>query len=224
MRKENKTKILLSMVIAICLLVISNIGYYKATPELDKAQAFSSAAENKETINKSGQTIGNKIQSISKKNEKLNGEPNEQQNEQLNVIPDKDPIRAQPSNDQLIVKVNLTQQKVFIQKNGETIRTITCSTGLPGKDTPLGSFKINNYYGLNFYNNKYNQGANYWVGFKKAEYLFHSVPVDKNGNIIEGEEDKLGTPASHGCIRMSMNDAYWFYETIPQGTEVVIYK
>ena len=36
------------------------------------------------------------------------------------------------------------------------------------------------------------------------------------------EVDKLGQKASHGCIRLSMDDSLWFYENIPQGTPVII--
>ncbi|MBK1811184.1 L,D-transpeptidase [Clostridium sp. YIM B02505] len=55
-----------------------------------------------------------------------------------------------------------------------------------------------------------------------ATYLFHSLPVDSNGHIIEEEAAKLGTPASHGCIRLIPNDAFWFYENIPKGSDVEI--
>ncbi|MFA6809055.1 MAG: L,D-transpeptidase, partial [Eubacteriales bacterium] len=53
--------------------------------------------------------------------------------------------------------------------------------------------------------------------------LFHSVPMDKNKNIIEEEEKKLGSPASHGCIRLEVDQAKWIYDNIPQGTPVHIH-
>ncbi|HAH78565.1 MAG TPA: L,D-transpeptidase, partial [Ruminococcaceae bacterium] len=34
--------------------------------------------------------------------------------------------------------------------------------------------------------------------------------------------DKLGEPASHGCIRLPVEDAKWIYDNIPEGTKVVI--
>ena len=35
-------------------------------------------------------------------------------------------------------------------------------------------------------------------------------------------EDKIGTPASHGCIRMTSVDLIQLFERVPVGTEVVI--
>lgn len=125
-----------------------------------------------------------------------------------------------------VVLVDKSEQKVYVYKNGTIIRAMICSTGLPGKDTetPAGNFKIDKYRGTFFYNSNpdVEEGAKYWVGFIGANFLFHSVPTDKNGNIIQTEAKKLGTPASHGCVRMSMADAKWFYETIPTGSNVVI--
>ncbi|HCW51160.1 MAG TPA: L,D-transpeptidase, partial [Clostridiales bacterium] len=74
-----------------------------------------------------------------------------------------------------------------------------------------------------FFSERYEQGARWWVSFRDwGIYLFHSVPVDRTGEVIPEEADKLGQPASHGCVRLSMEDARWFYETIPEGTPVDI--
>lgn len=138
----------------------------------------------------------------------------------------KNPIRAKAGNNKFKVVVSISKQKVFIYKNNKLIKSIICSTGLPEGDnkTPIGHFKIDDYYGLGFYNNKYEEGAKYWVGFIGAQYLFHSVPTNEKGEIIKSQVKKLGTKASHGCIRMPVNDSLWFYETIPQGTDVIIKK
>lgn len=65
-------------------------------------------------------------------------------------------------------------------------------------------------------------GARYWVRFYE-EYLFHAVPMDVNGNYLLHEAEKLGSKASHGCIRLSVSDAIWFYEQIPTGAKVRVY-
>lgn len=130
------------------------------------------------------------------------------------------------SSTKYVILVDISDQKVYVYKSGKVIRTIICSTGIPGKDTetPVGNFKINKYRGTFFYNSdaSVKEGAKYWVGFIGANFLFHSVPTDKNGNILQDEAAKLGTPASHGCVRMSMDNAKWFYETIPVGSNVFI--
>ena len=110
--------------------------------------------------------------------------------------------------------VDLEYQHVYVYKNNKLIKTMLCSSGMAGYETPEGKFKITDR-GNYFYSDKYEEGAYYWVRFHGA-YLFHSIPCDKSGNIIQSELDKLGIKASHGCIRLSMEDAKWVYENIPK--------
>ncbi|MBM3713605.1 MAG: L,D-transpeptidase, partial [Actinobacteria bacterium] len=70
---------------------------------------------------------------------------------------------------------------------------------------------------------RFNQGAYYWTRFY-GPYLIHSVPFDKNGNIISEEYAKLGSPASHGCVRLEVEDAKWLYEVLPLGINVSIHN
>ena len=125
------------------------------------------------------------------------------------------------------VVVSIADQKTYVYENGQLIRTMVCSTGLidGDDDTPLGDYIINESgakKGEWFYSAQYKEGAKYWVGFIGGTYLFHSVAMDKNGRIIESEAAKLGKPASHGCIRLPLDDAYWFYKTIPARSKLKI--
>jgi len=43
--------------------------------------------------------------------------------------------------------------------------------------------------------------------------------MDRNKNILDYT---LGKPASHGCVRMTVEDAKWIYDTIPNGTKVIV--
>ena len=53
-----------------------------------------------------------------------------------------------------------------------------------------------------------------------GDYLFHSLPFDESGeNIVDYT---LGTPASHGCIRLAVEDAKWLYDNIDNGTKIII--
>ncbi len=123
-----------------------------------------------------------------------------------------------------LINVNLTNQNIKIYKDAELIKDIVCSTGTIGNqntETPLGKFKVI-VRGEEFYNSLLNEGAKYYLQFF-GDYLIHSIPVDENGNIIEKEEDKLGSPASHGCIRVSVENAKWLYDNVPDGAEVFIH-
>lgn len=121
----------------------------------------------------------------------------------------------------LSVQVSLAQQKVTVaDADGRTVETFVCSSGKSGEETPKGVFTVSDR-GKSFYNAKLKEGAYYWTRFYGA-YLFHSVPFDKNYRMEPEEAEKLGEPASHGCIRLPVDDAKWIYDNIPNGTKVVI--
>jgi lipoprotein-anchoring transpeptidase ErfK/SrfK len=126
----------------------------------------------------------------------------------------------------LWIRVSLRSQKVDIMDGNRSIYTMLASSGLddPADDrTPEGTYSIQRERGLSFYSPKAGEGARYWVSWlHHGEYLFHSVPTDKAGNIIEEEARKLGSKASHGCIRLALPDAKWIYENIRYGAKVVI--
>lgn len=126
----------------------------------------------------------------------------------------------------LWIKVSIAQQRVFIMDGEQVLYTMLCSTGAKTTPTPTGTFHIQAERGPEFYNKKSKEGAKNYVSFKDhGVYLFHSVPTDKKGNFIASEANELGhTANSHGCVRLSVADSEWFYNSIPEGTKVVIEK
>lgn len=60
----------------------------------------------------------------------------------------------------------------------------------------------------------------------KGSILFHSVPyTSKDKGALEyWEYDKLGTKASAGCIRLTVQDAKWIYDNCKPGTKVEFYE
>ena len=92
------------------------------------------------------------------------------------------------------------------------------------KNTPTVNDHIQAERGQSFFRANSGEGARYWVSWKKhGEYLFHSVPVNRQGQYLVSEAQSLGKTAnSHGCIRLSVPDARWLYQNIKQGTKVVI--
>lgn len=121
-----------------------------------------------------------------------------------------------------LVNVNLKEQKTYIYKgtanNWNLTKTFPCSTGISGKDTPYGSFSIKER-GDWFFSEKYNQGGKYWTQIT-GNILFHSVPFAKDKTTIV--DYTLNKPSSHGCIRLSVDDAKWIYTNIPRGSKVII--
>lgn len=127
-----------------------------------------------------------------------------------------------------LFKVNRTQNIVIAyakDANGDyTVpkKAMVCSVGMDGK-TPTGTYTTpgTKYEWRLLSGNVYGQYATRING----PYLFHSVPYfTKDKSNLEYEEyNKLGSAASLGCIRLSVEDAKWVYENCPEGTTVVIY-
>ena len=54
-----------------------------------------------------------------------------------------------------------------------------------------------------------------------GNYLFHSIPFDSDKTTIS--DPTLGVPASHGCIRLSVEDSKWLYDNVKNGSKIIIY-
>ncbi|MDO4299767.1 MAG: L,D-transpeptidase family protein [Clostridia bacterium] len=120
------------------------------------------------------------------------------------------------------VWVDIDRQRVYILKgeNGKRSieKRIVCATGHNTSPTVRGLFEISDR-GKWFYSERLGSGAMYWVRFN-GSYLFHSVAMDKDKKITD---DVLGRKRSSGCVRMSVEDAEWFFNNIETGTGVWIY-
>ncbi|OCZ53753.1 L,D-transpeptidase [Dehalobacter sp. TeCB1] len=175
-------------------------------------QTFSHNQQNGTTENSGGNNQGaeNSQNTEAQQQESANGQQDQTAKSQENQQSD------------YRIDVDVTEQIVQIYYQGSEIKQFTASTGANNL-TPLGDFEIQNR-GEWFFSEKYQQGAKYWVSFKDwGVYLFHSVPMDKQKKMIAEEAAKLGTPASHGCIRLEVENAKWIYNNIPQGTKVHIH-
>ena len=119
-----------------------------------------------------------------------------------------------------LVQVNRSKQQMTVweTKDGvkKKIRAMSCATGKRYTPTPKGAF-IMKPIGKFLYDRKYNCYLKYVIRFK-GSYLIHSVPVNSAGKVLDRT---MGKPASHGCIRLCIEDAKWLYQ-LPSGTKVLI--
>lgn len=121
----------------------------------------------------------------------------------------------------LRIEVSLEDQRVrVLDAEGRIVQDYACSSGEAGSETPTGTFTVTDR-GESFYNPDVGEGAYYWTRFY-GTFLFHSLPFDGNQKMEPEEAAKLGTPASHGCIRLEVENAEWIYDNIPKGTKVTI--
>lgn len=126
------------------------------------------------------------------------------------------------------IRVNRLANCVTVYKkdaNGKytvPVKSMICSVGLTG-ETPLGVTKIKaRYLWRPLFGGTYGQ---YTVRFN-GHILFHSVPYTKISKdaLKQGEYNKLGMPASQGCIRLTVADAKWIYDNCKNGTKVEVYE
>lgn len=103
------------------------------------------------------------------------------------------------------------------------VKAFACSVGREAHDTIVGE----NYRTTDKYEWRLMVDQTYGMYAYRiyGSYLFHSVPyyTASHGSLESEEFNKLGTPASLGCVRMCVRDVKWIYDNCPVGTGVTIY-
>lgn len=140
-----------------------------------------------------------------------------------------EPETTRPSNDYpYLVKVNRLLNCVTVyakDSSGEftvPYKSMACSTGKYINNTPLGTFRTSSKYDWRLMvDGTHSQYATRVYG----GILFHSVPCysPSKDQLEVVEFNKLGGPASLGCIRLTVIDAKWIHDNCPYGTTVIIY-
>ena len=221
-----KTKMYIIFSIIIALLIISGIVYINIK-------------ENK-TIETDGQAM--EEENIEEPEIEENEVNEETEPIDENIIDEKAIKESKVENEKEVkenknkyyVKVNNTANVVTIYtKDSEgnytvPVKAMICSIGTA---TPTsGKYKLNGtkhrwhtLFGHTPGTYVYGQYTTAIVG----NILFHSVPYTTKGDpstLEYLEYDKLGTKASAGCIRLTVQDAAWIYNNISTGTIVEFYN
>lgn len=168
--------------------------------------------------------IENKINSITMFKEEYQGDDSEYTSNAIltEIYPSNINDLSISSKTSHLIYVNLSKQITYIYEgennNWSLVKEFNSSTGIEGQETPKGIFSVTNK-GDWFFSEEFQQGGKYWVQFM-GDYLFHSLPFDESQkNIVD---DTLGIPSSHGCIRLSVEDAKWLYDNIDLDTKIII--
>ena len=144
------------------------------------------------------------------------------------VMPDATPKPTPPAPYAITVDVTNQVTTVYSQdeEGGYTVpvRRMLCSTGTKANPSDVGDWVLNGRHAkwcvFPTWGNSY---ARYWTRIN-SNIAFHSViytAVDLDA-MKTSSYKMLGQRASHGCIRLTVEDAKWVYENIGKGTVVTI--
>ena len=144
------------------------------------------------------------------------------------------------------LRVDVAMQTASWVQNGETLKSWPVSTSRFGLGFEPGSFKTPT--GRFAVTEKIGAGAPLWAEFKSRQptgrlaepggesddvltrILWLEGLDPENANTREryiyfhgtNREDLVGTPASHGCVRLRNEDMVELFDLVPEGTPVVI--
>lgn len=153
---------------------------------------------------------------------------------------------ARQSSEQWEMRVDISRQMLELRHDGGLIKSCPVSTSRFGVGFEPGSFKTPT--GRFMVAEKIGAGAPLWAEFKSRQptgnivapggehdgiltrILWLSGLDEQNANTHDryiyfhgtNREDLIGTPASHGCIRLRNADMAELFDLVPEGARVVI--
>jgi vancomycin resistance protein YoaR len=118
------------------------------------------------------------------------------------------------------LEINLSQQIMYLFEGSTMVASYTVSTGKWSTPTPVGIRYVENHISR-AWSSKYSLYMPYWMSVGGG-YGIHELPEWRSG-AKEGASH-LGTPVSHGCIRLGVGPAEFVYNWTPEGTPVYIHR
>lgn len=135
----------------------------------------------------------------------------------------------EPTKYTLMVDVtNQITRAYTYDENGQytvLVREMICSTGTSKYPTPCGTTIMPKKRARWGYFPTWGSHAQYLTRIDSAN-AFHSVlytEPDETTLSVKSFE-ALGTPASHGCVRLLVSDAKWIYDNCKEGTIITVYE
>jgi L,D-transpeptidase-like protein len=104
------------------------------------------------------------------------------------------------------ITIDKNNQMMTVAVDGVTRYHWPVSTGIPSRETPNGSFRA------------FRMEADHFSKEFDDAPMPHSIFFTKIGHAIHGtdSEGRLGTPASHGCVRLSKANAATLYALVQE--------
>lgn len=105
---------------------------------------------------------------------------------------------------EVVITIQKSTQTMYVETPTDTYEW-PISTGRKGYNTPSGEYRPYLLKRLH-YSKKYDNAPMPWSIFFHEGYAIHAT----------GEIERLGTPASHGCVRLELRNARWLYRLIDE--------
>ncbi len=109
------------------------------------------------------------------------------------------------SADNLLALVNVSDQTMTVKKNGKTLYHWKVSTGRKGYATPSGTFRPVRMHKM-WRSHKYDNAPMPYAIFYNEGYAIHGTSY----------VSRLGSPASHGCVRLNTANAQILYKMLQE--------
>lgn len=105
--------------------------------------------------------------------------------------------------DVLVARVDIGSQTMTVTQGGRLIYSWKVSTARKGYVTPRGAWRPTRMHKM-WYSRKYDNAPMPYSVFYHGGYAIHGTSAVK----------RLGTPASHGCVRLNTANAQKFYTLV----------
>ncbi|MDI6026246.1 L,D-transpeptidase [Corticibacterium sp. UT-5YL-CI-8] len=105
--------------------------------------------------------------------------------------------------DVLVARVDIGNQTMTVTQGGRLIYSWKVSTARKGYVTPRGAWRPTRMHKM-WYSRKYDNAPMPYSVFYHGGYAIHGTSAVK----------RLGTPASHGCVRLNTANAQKFYTLV----------
>ena len=113
---------------------------------------------------------------------------------------------ATPALADIQINVDKAAQTLTVSRDGKVLHTWPVSTGRTGRFTPAGDFRA------------FRMEKDHFSKEWDDAPMPHSIFFTKAGHAIHGTDSvsKLGSPASHGCVRLSRANAATLYALVQE--------
>ena len=105
----------------------------------------------------------------------------------------------------IVARIDVSSQTMTVSRYGMVIHRWRVSTARSGYITPRGTYRPQRLHRM-WYSRKYDMSPMPYSVFYHGGYAIHGTNAVK----------RLGTPASHGCVRLETANAATFYTLVKQ--------